>query len=74
MRAPDISPLVKGALMIVLLSLSIGQFEALEKWARAQAIEALAWREPLPYFFGKPKARSDRRALPSARSTQYSRQ
>jgi len=52
MNAPDISPLVKGVLAIILFSIGFGQFGTVERWARAQALAALEWKEPLPYFFG----------------------
>ena len=60
MQTPDISPLVKGAFVIIAVFMSIGQYSALEKWAREQAIAALEWKEPLPDFFaerGRHRAR-----------------
>lgn len=55
MSTPDLSPLVKGALSLVLFSIATGQYPVLERWARRQALTAVTWREPLPYFFGEPR-------------------
>ena len=56
MNTPDISPLVKGILGIILLAISFGQYPKLEHWARVQAIQALEWKENLPYFFAGPQS------------------
>ena len=56
MQTPDLSPLIKGVFVIVGIAISLGQYGRLEHWARKQAMEAVAWREPLPYFFAQPKA------------------
>ena len=53
MSTPDLSPLIKGVLTLVLFSMAIGQYPALERWARKEALAAVTWREPLPYFFGE---------------------
>ena len=58
MQTPDLSPLVKGVIARVGLALALGQYGRLERWARTQAMEALAWKEPLPYFFAPPHAAS----------------
>ena len=50
-NTPDLAPLIKGVLVIVGIALALGQYPKLETWAREQAIEAVAWKEPLPYFF-----------------------
>jgi hypothetical protein len=56
MNAPDLSPLVKGSLALIGIALTLGQFGKLETWARHQAVEAVAWKQPLPYFFAsKPR-------------------
>ena len=56
MSIPDISPLVKGVLAVVALSIALGQNPKLEHWARAQAIQAMEWKEGLPYFFSASSA------------------
>ena len=56
MQTPDLSPLIKGIFVIVGIAISLGQYGRLEHWARKQAMEAVAWREPLPYFFAQSKA------------------
>lgn len=63
MNPPDISPLVKGAIALVGIALTLGFYGKLEHWARNEALEAIEWKEPLPYFFASPyhashKARS----------------
>ncbi len=55
MGAVDISPLVKGLLVVIGISLAVGQYGRLEHWARKQAVEALVWSRPLPYFFAPPR-------------------
>lgn len=69
MQTPDITPLVKGAIAIVGLALALGQYGRLEQWARTQALHAVAWPEPLPYFFAQPGVSAHRtpRAAASAR-------
>ena len=51
MQTPDLSPLVKGVIVVVGLAIALGQYPKLETWARAQALEAVAWKQGLPYFF-----------------------
>jgi hypothetical protein len=55
MNVPDISSLVKGVMAIVGIAIAVGQYSNLEHWARMQAAQALVWKEPLPYFFDRPK-------------------
>ena len=63
MRTPDIGSLVTGLLAVVGLALALGQYGRLEAWARAQAIEAMAWKQGLPYFFA-PVGRPSHKARP----------
>lgn len=60
-NTPDLSPLIKGVFVVVGIAIAIGQYSRLEMWARSQAIEAVAWKEPLPYFF-KESAPHSRKA------------
>jgi hypothetical protein len=55
MNTPDISALLRGVLAIVMLAIAIGQYPRLERWARSRAVEALEWKEGLPYFFAQPQ-------------------
>jgi hypothetical protein len=48
---PDLSPLIKGVLVVIGISIALGQYPKLERWARTQALEAVAWKQGLPYFF-----------------------
>jgi hypothetical protein len=64
MRTPEIAPLVKWALSIVMLFMA-RQYEKLEHWARIHAAQALEWKEPLPYFF---QADERRRSVPRTHS------
>ncbi len=48
---PDLSPLVKGVLALMGIAIALGQYPRLEHWARAQALEAVQWKQGLPYFF-----------------------
>ena len=52
MRTPDISSIFSGLMVVVMIALATGNYRALEKWARHQGAEVLAWKQPLPYFFG----------------------
>jgi hypothetical protein len=54
MQTPDLSPLVRGVIVIVGLAIALGQYPNLEKWARTQALEAVSWKQGLPYFFPQP--------------------
>ena len=47
----DLSPLIKGLLPIIGIAISLGQYSKRGHWAREQAVEALAWKTGLPYFF-----------------------
>jgi hypothetical protein len=47
----DLSSLIKGIMAIIGIAVATGHYGDLERWARHQAIEALEWRQPLPYFF-----------------------
>jgi hypothetical protein len=51
MPTPDLSPLVKGIIVIIGIAVALGQYPKLESWAKGQAIEAVAWKQGLPYFF-----------------------
>ena len=51
MRTPEIGSLVTGILAVIGLAMALGQYGRLESWARHQAIEAMAWKQGLPYFF-----------------------
>jgi hypothetical protein len=51
MNTPDLSPLVKGIVALIGVALALGQFGNLEQWASNQAMEAIMWKKPLPYFF-----------------------
>ena len=43
--------LVKGLMVVIGLSIAIGKYDDLERWARKQTIEALIWRNgSLPVF------------------------
>lgn len=58
MNAVDISGLVKGILTIIGISIALGQFGKLEHLARKQAMEALEWKQGLPYFFEPERTRN----------------
>jgi hypothetical protein len=47
----DLSGLIKGIMVVIGIAMATGHYGDLERWARQQAIEALQWKEPLPYFF-----------------------
>jgi hypothetical protein len=49
---PDLSPLIKGVLALISIAIALGQYPRLERWARSQALEAVQWKQGLPYFFG----------------------
>ena len=51
MKTPDFGSLVTGFLTIIGLAMACGQYGKLEAWTRNQAVEALAWKQGLPYFF-----------------------
>jgi hypothetical protein len=51
MNTPDISPLVRGTLVIIGLAIALGLYPSLAHWARAQAVQAMQWHEELAYFF-----------------------
>jgi hypothetical protein len=51
MNIVDLSPLIKGLLPIIGIAISLGQYPKLEQWARAQAVESLAWKQGLPHIF-----------------------
>jgi len=53
---PDLSPLIKGVLALIGIAIALGQYPKLEHWARSQALEAVEWKQGLPYFFGPPHA------------------
>ncbi len=53
---PDLSPLVKGVMALIGLAIALGQYPRLEHWARTQALEAVQWKQGLPYFFPAPAA------------------
>jgi hypothetical protein len=57
MKTPEIGSLVSGIIAIVGIAISIGQYGRLESWARHQAMEAMAWKRGLPYFFAPPAKR-----------------
>jgi hypothetical protein len=48
--------MVKGVLAIIGIAIALGQYPRLERWARVQALEAVQWKQGLPYFFGPPHA------------------
>jgi hypothetical protein len=64
MKAIDISPLAKGLLTVIGIALATGQYGKLESWARREAIQALKWKQGLPYFFPKPHALRARQTTP----------
>jgi hypothetical protein len=47
----DLSQLTKGIMVVIGIALATGHYDELERWSRHQAINALEWKEPLPYFF-----------------------
>jgi hypothetical protein len=51
MQTTDLSPLVRGIIVIVGIAIALGQYPKLERWAKTQALEAIEWRQGLPYFF-----------------------
>jgi hypothetical protein len=51
MQTLDLSPLVKGIIVIVGIAIALGQYPKLERWAKTQALEAIEWKQGLPYFF-----------------------
>jgi hypothetical protein len=51
---PDLSPLIKGVLVLIGIAIALGQYPRLERWARTQALEAVQWKQGLPYFFAAP--------------------
>jgi hypothetical protein len=53
---PDLSPMVKGVLAIIGIAIALGQYPRLERWACVQALEAVQWKQGLPYFFAAPHA------------------
>jgi|GEM_PF-3907369 len=53
-NVPDLSPFIKGVFVVTSFAIALGQYPKLEAWARKQAIEAVAWKEPHPYFFSSP--------------------
>jgi hypothetical protein len=61
MNAPDLSSLVKGAIAVVGIAITLGLYGKLESWTRQQAIQAVTWKEPLPYFFGSKHHNSKQR-------------
>jgi hypothetical protein len=63
MNFPDLSPLIKGVFVIVGFAIALGQYPRLETWARSQAIEAVSWKQGLPYFFAKPVSHAHGKAL-----------
>jgi hypothetical protein len=52
---PDLSPLIKGVLVLIGIAIVLGQYPRLENWARSQALEAVEWKQGLPYFFAAPQ-------------------
>lgn len=73
MQIPDLSPLIKGVIVIVGMAIATGQYGRLESWARVQALHAVAWSEPLPYFFAQPSGMSAHRALRLAQKAAHSK-
>jgi hypothetical protein len=51
MQTPDLSPLVRGIIVIIGIAIALWQYTKLERWAKLQAIEAIEWKQGLPYFF-----------------------
>ena len=47
----DLSSLIKGIMTVIGIALATGHYGDLERWARLQAMAALEWKQPLPYFF-----------------------
>jgi hypothetical protein len=62
---PDLSPLVKGVLVLIGIAIALGQYPRLERWARSQALEAVQWKQGLPYFFDAAHAESNHRHIHS---------
>jgi hypothetical protein len=54
MNSVDISPLVKGILVVIGIAIATGHYGDLQTWTRGEAAEAVMWRRPLPYFFAPP--------------------
>ena len=50
MNIPDLSPLIKGVLVIVGIAIAIGQYPRLEVWARSQAIGSCVERAASVFF------------------------
>jgi len=57
-NTPDLAPLIKSVLAIVGIAFALGQYPKLETWARVEATQAVSWKEPLPYFFANPRAKT----------------
>ena len=54
-NAIDVSPLIRGLLVVIGIAIAVGQYPKLEHWAREQAAESFAWKQGLPHFFaGSP--------------------
>ena len=51
----DLSGLIKGILVVIGISIATGHYGDLERWARKQGLEAMQWKQPLPYFFAQEK-------------------
>lgn len=50
MKPTEIKDLVAGLLTIILTALALGQFDRLEKFARAEVVEALRPKVTAPFF------------------------
>lgn len=61
-NTPDLSPLIKGVFVVVGFAIVLGQYPRLEAWARAQATQAVAWKQSLPYFFQGSARHAHRKA------------
>ncbi len=50
MRPAEIGSLITGLLVIIGIALAVGQYPRLERFARAQAAQALRGWQPHPFF------------------------
>ena len=48
--------LIRGITSLVLLSVALGQYPRLERWARHEAMRALVWEATPPFFPGTYRA------------------
>lgn len=51
MKPIDLSGLIKGLMVVIGISITLGKYPALEQWARNQMTEAVMARGECPSFF-----------------------